>query len=76
MPNIPRIIWLKYPSHCVVCDRAMARGEKALWSPTGCIKTQRRGCHKVTQRGLIAHPWHFGEEERKTPNLLDKVARR
>ncbi len=59
--NIPRLIWLKYPSHCVVCDRAMAKGDKALWQPG---------------TKLVAHEWHFGEEEKKTPNLLDKIARR
>lgn len=51
----PIEINLKHSGKCIVCDRAMGIGEKALWQPgTG-----------------IAHPWHFTQEQKEQPYLLD-----
>lgn len=60
MGEKPIEICLKFEGRCIVCDRAMAIGETALW---------QRGTG-------IAHPWHFSFKEREQENLLDRFQTR
>jgi hypothetical protein len=39
----------------------MAKGDKVLWQPG---------------TNLVAHEEHFGEEEKKLPDLLDKMVKK